>query len=84
MQRTQISLTALDRKILDRESARSGHSIAHLIRIAISATYGDVDNADEDLTRLRQSFGTWRSNSPGGEEYVEGVRSGSRLRPPRP
>ena len=80
MQRTQISLTDEERKLLDREAERSGRSIASLIREAVRRTYGRERSAEEDLTALRQGFGAWRDHEEDGATYVERMRSGRRLR----
>lgn len=79
MLRTQISLTAADRKLLDRESARTGRSIARLIRDAVERTYGGDRDEDADLRALDDAFGAWGSGATDGEAYVEQLRSGGRL-----
>ncbi len=79
MQRTQISLTDEERRLLDDEAARTGRSIAALIREAVQSVYGDQRSSIEDLAAMRQAFGSWRSSDVDGEQWVEGLRSGSRL-----
>ena len=79
MQRTQISLTAEDRRLLDAEAARSGRSISALIRDAVSRTYGSPSDEDADLRAIDAAFGAWREQDLDGESYVERLRSGGRL-----
>ena len=79
MQRTQISLTSEDRRILDDEAARTGRSISALIRDAVVRTYGSARDADDDLRALDSAFGAWRDHKVDGESYVESLRSGRRL-----
>ena len=80
MQRTQISLTEEDRRLLNAESARTGRSISALIRDAVSRTYGFRTNADEDVQAIDAALGAWRDHDDDGAQYVETLRSGSRLR----
>lgn len=83
MQRTQISLTSEDRRLLDEEAARTGRSISALIRDAVARTYGSGRDADGDLRALDTGFGAWRELEVDGESYVESLRSGRRLRTTR-
>lgn len=80
MQRTQISLTDEDRDLLGIEAARTGRSIAALIRDAIRSTYGTADSLDEDLEVLDRVHGCWAERTYDGEKWVDERRSGSRLR----
>lgn len=80
MQRTQISLTDEDRQVLDAEAARTGRSIAALIREAIAVTYGSSRSTSDDLRAMRTAFGAWSDRDQDGAAYVEGLRSGRRLR----
>jgi hypothetical protein len=79
MQRTQISLTAEERRVLDAEAARTGRSIAALIRDAVETVYGLERSSEDDLSAMRRAFGSWSDNEIDGAEWVERVRSGSRL-----
>lgn len=79
MQRTQISLTAEERRLLDVEAARTGRSISALIREAVTTAYGARRNANDDLAAMREARGAWRDRDIDGAEYVERLRSGRRL-----
>lgn len=59
MQRTQISLTVGERRLLDAEAARSGRSISALIRDAVTKTYGSSGDADADLRAIDAALGAW-------------------------
>jgi hypothetical protein len=80
MQRTQISLTTEDRSLLDAEAARTGRSISALIRDAVAQTYGFRRTAEQDVQEIAGALGAWRDRTVDGETYVEGLRSGARLR----
>ena len=73
MERTQVSLSADDLALLEREAHRSGASRSELIRRAIRARYGGAD-----LTTRRQalarSAGSWQDRALTGERYVEAIR----------
>lgn len=79
MLRTQISLTPEERALLDAASARTGLSVAALVREAVQVVYGPGRSADDDLARMRRGFGAWKGRRPDGASYVEGLRSGERL-----
>ncbi|WP_075204341.1 CopG family transcriptional regulator [Haematomicrobium sanguinis] len=79
MLRTQISLTPEERRLLDREAARTGRSISSLIREAVSARYGESRDLDRDRKIIESAWGAWEARSEDGERYVENVRSGRRL-----
>lgn len=79
MQRTQISLTAEERRALDTESARTGKSLSALIREAVEAMYGTMRSSSDDLDLMRQSFGSWSDHNEDGASFVDKLRSGSRL-----
>jgi hypothetical protein len=82
MHRTQITLTDAQYARLRDESARSGHSLAELIRRALDDRYETVSRADR-LRLLDGAFGGWSDREEIGAEFVERVRSGTarRLRP---
>ena len=81
MQRTQISLTDEDRRILDAAAARTGKSIAALIRDAVETVYGTDRNVDDDVAAMRGAFGGWSGRKTDGAAWVEQLRTGSRLEP---
>jgi hypothetical protein len=81
MQRTQISLTAEERRTLDAEAARTGRSISSLIRSAVEAVYGSERSSEDDLAMMRRAFGSWKDRDTDGQAWVDDRRSGSRLSP---
>lgn len=76
MHRTQVMLTDAQYALLQAESARSGASLAELVRRALEAHFGSRA-ADERLELLDRSFGAWKEHEETGEQYVERVRSGT-------
>ena len=79
MQRTQISLTAEERRALDVEAARTGRSISALIRDAVEIVYGTARSSEDDLAAMRQAFGSWEQRKAHGASWVDERRSGTRL-----
>lgn len=79
MQRTQISLTATERRLLDAEAARTGRSISALIRDAVSEVYGSRRDVGADLEAIDAALGAWDGREVDGAAYIERLRSGDRL-----
>jgi len=79
MTRTQISLTSDERRAHDAVAARTGRSIAALIRDAVQAVYGTERSSDDDLAAMRRAFGSWKDRDLDGAEWVDLLRSGSRI-----
>lgn len=79
MMRTQISLPAAERRVLDVEAARTGRSVSALIREAIETVYGVQRSPEDDVATMRTAFGTWRTSEVDGAGYVYRLRTGSRL-----
>lgn len=79
MMRTQISLTIEERRALDAAAARTGKSIAALIRDAVETVYGAERSSEDDLAAMRRAFGSWKNRDLDGAAWVDQLRSGSRL-----
>lgn len=84
MQRTQIYLSEDETLALDREAVRRGTSRSHLIREAVRDRYLANPDAEELQDRIAAVAGGWlrgdASDQESGEAYVEGIRTGRRLR----
>jgi Ribbon-helix-helix protein, copG family len=72
--RTQITLTDAQYEALRRESARTGLSLAELVRRALSA-HSRTGGPDSSRA-LDASFGCWTDRDLDGAEYVERLRPG--------
>jgi 23S rRNA U2552 (ribose-2'-O)-methylase RlmE/FtsJ len=79
MHRTQIMLTDAQYASLREESARSGRSLAELVRRALDEHYEPVSKSDR-LRLLDSAFGAWAQRDESGVEFVERVRSGTARR----
>ncbi|MDP8969057.1 MAG: ribbon-helix-helix protein, CopG family [Actinomycetota bacterium] len=77
MRRTQILLTDQQRQVLDAEAARSGRSMAELIRAAIDVVYGAGDKVADDLEGIAAAEAS-RARTDHGGAQVDQMRSGSR------
>ncbi len=75
--RTQITLTDAQYERLQSESARTGLSMAALVRRAIDEMYVD-DDIERRLAALRASAGAWadRDDIVDGATYVREIRRG--------
>lgn len=76
MRRTQIMLTESQYATLRDEAARTGHSLAELIRRTLDERY-DAPSRVERLRLLDAAFGAWAGRDETGAAYVERVRSGT-------
>lgn len=72
--RTQITLTDDQYEALRRESARTGLSLAELVRRALSANR--TAGGPEGARALQASFGCWADRELDGAAYVERLRPG--------
>jgi hypothetical protein len=79
MHRTQVTLTDAQYVRLRGESARSGLSLAELVRRALDERYEAVSTPDR-LRLLDSAFGAWTQREESGAEFVQRVRSGSARR----
>ena len=79
MIRTQISLSAEDKRALDEAAARTGRSMSALIREAVQNVYGSERSAVDDIAAMREAFGCWRVRDLDGATWADRLRSGSRL-----
>lgn len=79
MKRTQISLTAAQKRRLDEESEKTGRSMSALVREAIDEKYGVDWDPEAAKAALEQAFGLWEDRDFTGQEYVEQIRTGRRL-----
>ncbi len=80
VERTQIYLSREQAGALDREAKRRGTTRSHLIREAIEARYRPTPSRAEILEVLHETAGVWKDRTETGEEYVERLRTGRRLR----
>lgn len=81
MIRTQISLTEEQKRRLDAESAKTGLSMSELIRRLIDEQYGTEQRDVEAWhAAIDAAAGAWKDRDFDGEEYVERLRTGRRLR----
>jgi len=76
MHRTQITLTEAQYARLRDESARTGQSLAELIRRALDERYEPLSSA-ERLRLFDSAFGAWAGREETGTEFVERARSGT-------
>lgn len=69
--RLQITLEDEQYETLERESRRTGASMAELVRQAVSARFGltDDDRADQFRAALTAAAGLWSDRDVDGTEY---------------
>lgn len=80
MKRTQIYLQTAESDALDREARRTGRTRSQLIRAAVAAVYlGERQSSDLEKV-LHETAGTWKGRTRGGQQYVERLRGGGRLK----
>lgn len=79
MHRTQITLTDAQYARLKEDSARSGRSLAELVRRALDDSFDGGSVADR-LQLLDSAFGAWSHRSESGAAFVDRVRSGTARR----
>jgi len=79
MHRTQITLTDTQYARLREESARTGQSLAALVRRALDERYDGVSDVDR-IKLLDRAFGSWAGRRENGAAFVERVRSGTARR----
>ena len=77
--KNSISLSDVERELLDSEAARTGHPLSARVGVAIQNAFGSSQSVEEDLNILRQSFGAWGSQGDDGASYVEQLRSIDRI-----
>lgn len=68
MRRTQVLLTDEQRQVLDVEAARTGRSMADLIRTAIDVVYGSEDNIADELEDMAAAAARRNSTNDGGAQ----------------
>lgn len=73
--RTQITLSDRQYARLKEESARTGASLAELVRRAVEESYGSPGSIDTGAA-LDESFGAWNDRDFDGARYVERLRRG--------
>jgi predicted DNA-binding protein len=80
VERTQIYLSREEAAALDREARRRGQTRSHLIREAIDRAYLSEPSVEDVLATLEATAGAWVDHPESGEEYVERIRAGDRLK----
>jgi predicted DNA-binding ribbon-helix-helix protein len=73
--RTQITLSDEQYERLQAEARRSGLGIDELVQRALDRTYGN-QIAQDVLSALEASFGSWTDRPDDGAAYVEELRRG--------
>lgn len=73
--RTQITLSDEQYERLQAEARRSGLGIDELVQRALDRTYGN-QFAQDVLSALEASFGSWTDRPDDGAAYVEELRRG--------
>jgi predicted DNA-binding protein len=77
VQRTQIYLSAKEKRALDALARRTGRTRSKLIRDAIGAMYLQRASVADIEQALNATAGAWRRHrQPNGAAWVERMRSG--------
>ena len=82
VKRTQIYLTEEEDEVLQRRRRATGTTVSEQIRAAIDAMYLPRKELtlEEKLRIVSETAGAWKDRTETGEEYVERMRPGRRLR----
>jgi metal-responsive CopG/Arc/MetJ family transcriptional regulator len=80
MHRTQIYLSDEQVKALNQAAKRERRSRSDLIRDAIDHTYIEQRRREERIRELMESAGAWSEREYDGEQFVECIRTGARLK----
>ena len=81
MRRTQIYLTDVQGRLLERRSKASGQSVSELIRSAVDEMYARrrAISQQERLRVARRTAGSWTRFPETGAAFVERIRGSRRL-----
>lgn len=81
MIRTQVSFTEAQKRRLDRVSSATGLSMSEVLRRLVDEHLPKSEYSREEfLAAIDAAHGAWKDRDFDGEEYVERMRTGRRLR----